>query len=512
MIYRSTQVSGWRLALLFLILVVAFALRCWGAFSDLPYILHSDEPPNLQIIQEMLSSHSADPHRFLYPSLFYYVNVLAAIVFKVLPAVATGASLEFLQPLSIAMGSTYAPDSDAVELYRLVSICGGVLSVYLMFRIGARLKDTRLGLLAAALAAVSPIMVADCRHVTPDSYVILFELLTLLASLSIVRGGSKFAYIAAGVAIGATAASKYNGAIVCIFPTLAHLARVGWKPRDAAPLMITAIVSLLTFVALCPYIAIDYRQFVEDLSYQAHAYSNDHPGMDGNAPIWYATEIARTTGLACVLAICQLFVAWKQRSTATFFLAAFAIAYFVFISTFRICNDRTLLPVIPCILLMAAMFFEYLIGPEAPFRRIGRSLRIALPTVCLIALIAFPLLTTAVETIRLTKIDSRTTAREWINTYLSAHSVVAVESYSPYVDPDRFKVIRSERASEHSPDWYVSQGINYLVLSEGMFGRYLSPPYEHIADTAQYLELMKRFELVKKFTDGGYTVLVYKVR
>jgi hypothetical protein len=208
----------------------------------------------------------------------------------------------------------------------------------------------------------------------------------------------------------------------------------------------------------------------------------------------------------------MIVLAWKLRLTATFALAAFAITYFLFISTFRICNDRTLLPVIPCILLMAAMFMEYVFGSEAPFRRIGQSLRYALPLSCLMVLIAFPLLTTAIETEQLTKIDSRTTAREWINTSLRSQSVVAVESYSPYVDPDRFKVIRSERASEHSPDWYVSQGIDYLVLSEGMFGRYLSPPYEHITETAQYLKLMERFELIKKFTDGGYTVLVYKVR
>ena len=501
-----------KLVLLLIILAVAAVLRFWGAFFDLPYILHSDEPPNLQIIQGMLSSRSADPHRFLYPSLLYYINVGAAIVFNVLPTVVTGATPEFLPPLSIAMGSTYSPDSHSVALYRLVSICGGILSVFFMFRIGAQLKNKILGLLAAALAAVSPIMVADCRHVTPDSYVVLFELLTLFASLSILRNGSRFAYVAAGIAIGAAAASKYNGAIVCIFPALAHFARAGWKPKNAAPLIITAIVSLISFLAICPYIILDYRQFVSDLSYQAHAYSNNHPGMDGNAPIWYAKEILRTTGLACVLAIGQIVVAWKQRSVTTFILAAFAMIYFVFISTFRICNDRTLLPVIPCVLLMASMFLENLAKQKFSFQLISKQLRIAVLAICLFGLIAFPLLTTAFETERLTTIDSRTTAREWIEMNIPANKIVAVESYSPYIDPEHFQVVRSERASEHSSDWYASQRIDYLVLSEGMFDRYLTPPYDHIADTAQYVDFMKRFELVKKFTDGGYTVLIYKVR
>ncbi len=80
-----------------------------------------------------------------------------------------------MPPLSIAMGSTYAPDAGAVFLYRMVSISVGAVSVLLMYLVGNRARDVRTGLIAAILAAVSPLLVADCQHVTPDSYVVFFE-------------------------------------------------------------------------------------------------------------------------------------------------------------------------------------------------------------------------------------------------------------------------------------------------------------------------------------------------
>src|SRR6201999_557986 len=100
--------------------------------------------------------------------------------------------------------------------------------------------------------------------------------------------------------------------------------------------------------------------------------------------------------------------------------------------------------------------------------------------------------------------DSRTTAREWIQANLPEHAIVAVESYSPYVDYRRFRVVRSERAIDHPPQCYVEQHVHFLVFNQGSYGRYLQPPYDHIRDTAAYLDFMKTFRLVKQFDDGGF--------
>ena len=66
-------------------------------------------------------------------------------------------------------------------------------------------------------------------------------------------------------------------------------------------------------------------------------------------------------------------------------------------------------------------------------------------------------------------------------------------------------------AIDHPPRWYVDQHVDFLVLNQGMYGRYLTPPYEHIRDTAAYVELMNAFPLVKQFDDGGFGVQIYAV-
>ena len=55
-----------RLALV-LILLAAAGLCVWGAFFELPYIFHPDEPENIAAIQTMLANQDANPHLFLIP-------------------------------------------------------------------------------------------------------------------------------------------------------------------------------------------------------------------------------------------------------------------------------------------------------------------------------------------------------------------------------------------------------------------------------------------------------------
>ncbi|HZP66583.1 MAG TPA: glycosyltransferase family 39 protein [Rudaea sp.] len=493
------------------ILAGALALRLWGAFADLPYIYHPDEPQNIVAIQHILATHDANPHLFLYPALLYYVNVAVALVVKTLPAWLAGDTPTYAAPISIAMGATFAPDASAVASYRLVSIVGGVGSVLLVYLIGKRARDVSTGLLAALLAACSPLLAADSRNVLPDSYVVFFELVTLLAALAIAAGGRRSAYLAAGFAVGACAASKYNGALVCLFPLAAHLVRSGASPRAAGPLVLAGVVSAVAFMLLTPYTLLDPATFA-GIGYQYHTYSSRHQGMEGNVPLWYLGTLWRTTGLACVLAACQLVRGVRARCAPTLVIAAFALPYLVFISTFVVRNERTLEPVVPCVLLLAVLFLRHLASPSSVLNRAAAGgLRTAALAVLALAVVAAPLRVAVAEAVRLSTVDSRATAREWINTNLPEHAVVAVESYVPYVDPARFRIVQAERAIDHPLAWYADRGAQFFVLSEGLYGRYLAAPREYPDEAARYVALMDSMRLVRRFDDGGYEVLVYEI-
>ena len=457
----------------------------------------------------MLANRDPNPH--LYPSLPYYANALAALLFNALPALWSGTAPIFLEPISITMGATFAPDPDAVALYRGVSILVGTISVLLMYAIGKRTCGVSAGLVAALLASVSPSLVAHSRYVTPDGYVILFELLAMLASCAIVGTGKRACYVAAGIAVGAAAASKYNGALVCIFPIVAHVLRRGWAPRATGPLWIAAVASVLAFLIFNPYILLDAGS-VLGVIYQFRTYSSPHQGMEGNVLLFYLQQLWLTTGLASVLALAQAVLGLRRKSAPTILLVSFAAVYFLFISSFTIRNERTLLPMVPCVLLLAAIFVADLASAKSALRSASPMLRRTALVALGIALLYAPSLRTIKQAVALTTIDSRTTAREWINSNLPEHSLVAVESYAPFVSPARFRVTQSERAIDRPPAWYVRNGVDYVVLSQGMFGRYFDDPKHYAADALRYVELVKSMALVKRFTDGGYEVSVYQTR
>jgi len=58
----------------------------------------------------------------------------------------------------------------------------------------------------------------------------------------------------------------------------------------------------------------------------------------------------------------------------------------------------------------------------------------------LLVSLALPFLRTVKNTIRLTTVDSRETARIWLDRNLPDGARIAIESYAPYVDPQRFSV------------------------------------------------------------------------
>jgi hypothetical protein len=127
-----------------------------------------------------------------------------------------------------------------------------------------------------------------------------------------------------------------------------------------------------------------------------------------------------------------------------------------------------------------------------------------------VAALALPAAQTVKADLDLTTVDSRETARVWIDENLPAGARIFVESYAPYVDPIRFWVEGSFRAIEHPPAWYLDRQFEYLVFSQRMFMRFYRDPEMYAAQIAQYDRLFKRFQALKTFTDGGYEVRIYR--
>jgi len=493
------------------ILLLAIGLRIWGIDFGLPYLYHPDEPFSVRIAQRMFKTGDLNPHFFDWPSITFYIHSLAYAPYylagKLLGVFQTPADIQ--APIRVAMGTGKTPMPTTWLLGRVVTATFGCASVVLVFLTGRRLAvGDRLGLLAAAVTAVSPTLVGHSRYITPDTFAVFFVLLSLWGSAQVLREGRPWHYLLAGAGAGLAASAKYNAGLVALVLIAAHFLRSGKERLRETNLYAGLLLTAVAFLATTPFAVLDYPKFVEDLRYDMRHYATGHPGMEGNTLSWYASYLWRVEGPIVVLAIVETLCAFHTRSREGILLSSFPLVYFVLINRMTVRNDRTLLPMLPFVFLLASSLLVRL-ARRASQSQVHRSLLIlALGAV----LVSWPLLQTVRGTVDLTQTDSRETARVWIEENLPRDSHIAVEAYSPYVDPNQFSVQGFGRMIDHTPDWYIANDFEYLIFAQGMFGRFFEQPERYAAEVDEYEMLFDRFDPIRTFSDRGYEVRIYEVR
>lgn len=505
-----------QLAVVIAILLVAFLVRVWGINYDLPYIYHPDEPGYITISQNIFKTGDLNPHFFNYPSLFFYINALAYIPYylvgKLLGVFQTPNDIR--APISLTMGVTQAPMPSAVLLGRFITACFGIGTVGLGYIVGKRITGrVTVGALTSLMIAISPTNVWHSRLITPDTFVAFFALTSLLGAALIYQYGKRWHYIITGISIGLTVSTKYNGGLVILTLLVAHFLRHRKESLKQVNLYLALFLCGISFLATTPYAVLDSAKFLNDLKFEIQHYSTGHAGMEGDSLRWYLNYMWDTAGGIYLLAVLGIFYGYVTRPYETALVSVFPLTYFVFISRFVVRNDRTLLPITPFLFLLSA-WFVILMFDKIKNLQIKLLRQILLGFIVIFALIsvAHPLLRTIEDTRRMMTVDSRKTARIWINRHLPAGSKIAIESYAPFVDPNRFSVQGFGRMIDHEPEWYIEQGFDYLVFSEGMYGRFYRDPDRYRNEILRYNNLFSRFALVAMFTDGGYEVRIYKVR
>ena len=502
--------------LLTVICLIAIGMRVWGIAYDLPNIYHPDEPRYIVIGQTIFRTGDLNPHFFNYPSLLFYVNSLSYIPYYLI-GMATGEfqnreDVRFPLKYNPAIGVARTNQPSSVLLGRLISVCFSVGSVLLSYLITVRItRKTYAGLVAGALMALSLPNVVYGRLVTPNSLLIFFVLASLWAAVGILQQGKPRHYIAAGLFLGLAASSKYNGAAAAVLLLAAHFVRHGSRGIKK-PLIYGALgIGCLAFVATTPYAALDYKAFTAGLAYEATHYATGHAGMEGDTPVWYFSYLLRTIWPILLLAVFQIVQGIRKRSTETVLLLLFPVVYFLLVSRFEVRNDRTILPVVPFFFLLAAVASTSLFAvARALKKRRRRVLSLAtalLLTLCLVQ----QTVATVRDNLQLGKPDSREAARIWVHRHIPEGAQIAIESYAPFIDYKRYRVWNFVRIIDNSPEWYEANNFNYLVFSEGIYGRYFRNPVKHHSEVLDYTALFNRFRLVESFTQGGFEIRIYRV-
>ncbi|HEX4954512.1 MAG TPA: glycosyltransferase family 39 protein [Thermoanaerobaculia bacterium] len=236
------------------LVVVAFALRLWYASPHLDGSRWFDELYSFRNVGAVLVEGGTRPANAFYPSLSYWPQTVALATSGWLSKV-TG-----IEGLAVRGETADGWTPTAYAISRGLSALFGALSIGVLFLLGRRLFDARVGLLAAALlAALEPHLFASAIF-KPDVLVVLLVLITFGWGLDAVEKGGWGRWTLAGVGVGLAVCAKYTGVGVAFALVAGALWGRGWRQRRAwAQLVVAGLASALTFVLLNPYLFVVLR-------------------------------------------------------------------------------------------------------------------------------------------------------------------------------------------------------------------------------------------------------------
>ena len=496
------------------VLVTATTLRACELDHHLPYLPVPGEAKSLRVTLRMLLTADPNPRFFHYPSLPFYAWATTAWAW----AVTLGGSLDSLAELGtvrrLALGVARAEEPSLVLVLRLWSLALGVGAVAVTIRTGWMLFPNRLaGLLAGALLALSPLHAVASVVVRHEVWLVFFVALSMYFSARVYQEDRVRDSVLAGLCAGLAVSCKYNGWIALTPLAMAHLLRGGSRRLGNRAVGLGLLAAAAAFLLTSPFVLLDFPNFQADLAYELNHYASDHVGRDHRGASWYLATLLRKEFVATGLAAVALVLGLVERRRAVALVAVLPLACLVNIMPFPVRVERLLLPMLPALCLLAG-FAGVGLG-----RTIVRTLHRGELWVLGLALASLAVtgLASREALQELSQPDARDIAREWIAEEVPAGSRIALESYGPYVDDRVYKVKTIDAGRGFSalwvqgPAWYRQKRFDYLVLSSGMSGRYLSGSGDPQARD-RYRVLTEAFPLVKSFELGGQSVWIHRVQ
>lgn len=313
--------------------------------------------------------------------------------------------------------------------------------------------------------------------------------------------------------LGGAVASKYNDALLVLPLAVTYLFVYGRSVWKKPPVYLSLLVAGLTFLAVTPYAVLDFNKFIADTQFHLDYYAvANHPGMQGHTLEFYFTYLLSNEGLLAFAGLAATLAYVKPRNRNGLILAAFAVPYVLYIFSLRIRNDRTLLIVLPILYVLAADGLLRVWRRLSSATKAGRFRGRTALALFVIVSMGYLSARTVQQNIGLQTPDGREAARLWIAANVPPGTRLAAETYTPFIDPQRYPVSYLSGLRLQPPEWYVAEGYAWLVFSSGAYQRFYVNPELYPAEIAQYEALFSRFPLAAEFSQNGTTIRILKVK
>ena len=451
-------------AMLAVILLFAFGIRAWGSGFGLPAYTryHPDEHALVERAAEILWTGDWNLHRFNYPPAYAYVQAIGYATYFLY-----GVTQELWQYLPTFTVPNY------YQVGRLLTAVFGTLTVLVIYLAGRQLSNRRTGLLAAVLLSGGYLHIIHSHYATFDVMVGFWAALTFLFSELLRDTQETKWYLLAGVCAGLAGATKYNGAVALVLPILAHILATAWGEWGwlNARLFLAFGAFLLGFFGGNPFALGNLPAFLSDLATVLHHYGTQHPGFEGKGNWrWYPGVFLTSADAPWVVVgtlglLGLLLKEWKKGVL----LIAFPVIYYVLVSRFIVRFERNMVPLLPFLAMGGGWLIDK--GADLLARHFKRSQLLSgiVAAAGVALLICLPLVASISFDRVLAQTDHRELAGRWVEENIAEGSKIAIEHYSIPFDYDRYQVEDIIRASDHGFDWYLQEGFDFLILSDGVW-------------------------------------------
>lgn len=479
--------------LLLLILAIAFGLRVWALSFDLPNLFHPDEDAVVMPALQILKTGNLEPNRFEYGSMqIYALTALFVIVYLYL---ARAGIVSDPTQLPIYERGTYPLTYPLPQFFlaaRWLSALAGVGIVVLVYMLTKRLSDQRTALIAAAVAAVTPMLIDNAHYATPDT---LLTFMCMLALYLLVRAydnwetDSHWPFIAAAFIGGLATSTKYNGAVLLI-PILLIPAFKNKSLDDYLSLRtVGAPTGLVTgFLFASPYALLNMPLFLQWAGYALRLYNQPAEAFAIPSWEWHLNYLLTSREMPVFfVGFLGFFFSVKLWGQRGWIVNSFAIIFTLAILTQTNRQPRMWLPLAPLFAIWAALFMgivtQYVQNKITPktinLRKSKRFRLLSTASFFMPLLLLVPALGFSFQVVNtLQKPDVRSVTTTWIQENIPAGETLAVDYFPPNVDTSTWNIVRTFRHSQHDLNWFLEQNVDYLIFSQGIYSEQRLPPAE----------------------------------
>jgi 4-amino-4-deoxy-L-arabinose transferase-like glycosyltransferase len=506
----SNAPTRWHLPVLFVILALGAVLRFTALGQGIPFALGIDEPEIMERSVRMMNTGDLHPHFFDYPGLYIYLQFLVACVRFVVGSIG-----------GLWANLNEAPPAEFYLWGRAITALLGTATIALVYLMARRISPAT-GLVAAALFAVQSQHVRESHFVLTDVPMTFFIGLAGLLTVRACERRRVRDCVLVGMAVGAAAATKYNGGVAILLPALALLLTSGswwWRVRA---MTLTSVIAGLTFLLCAPYTVIALPEFLNAFAYLANMYADGPPRPE---PAWltytkhlrnnFSIPAMVAAGGGVVLAARALITTRRTAATTTWALAAaFSLVYFYMIAGQRLVWGRYLLPMLPFLCVLAAGTVVWLaqwVGRRWPVPQLATATAVVL----VLILGATPTINAVGWLRTASRVSTNEQAYRWILENLPAGSRIANETREVLLPVNRYTIEYPRRLITHDVDHYQQAGFHYLIASSLSFkAAFYDVPPEQAALVA-YNELFRRTEHLITFMPStehpGPELRIYRV-